>query len=76
MIGAVPFCNALIKRLYKIEFVQNTSCSLVLRCAMEKLSSSVALSCLPLYVRGPVVRGFGRGSKELGIPTGECDHSV
>ena len=24
---------------------------------------------------GPVVKEFGRGSKELGIPTGECDHS-
>ena len=38
-------------------------------------------SCLPFYARGPVVRGFGRGSKELGIPTGElaglvCDVRV
>lgn len=24
----------------------------------------------PLYMGGPVVRGFGRGSKLLGIPTG------
>lgn len=23
----------------------------------------------PLKVRGPVIKGFGRGSKELGIPT-------
>lgn len=26
---------------------------------------------LPYFCRGEVVRGFGRGSKELGIPTGE-----
>ena len=31
---------------------------------------------LSTTARGPVVREFGRGSKELGIPTGECDHSV
>ena len=28
---------------------------------------------LPLFVRGEVVKGYGRGSKSLGIPTGECD---
>lgn len=27
----------------------------------------------PLYLSGPVVRGFGRGSKELGIPTANLD---
>lgn len=26
---------------------------------------------LPFFCRGQVVRGFGRGSKQLGIPTGE-----
>lgn len=26
---------------------------------------------LPFFCRGEVVRGFGRGSKQLGIPTGE-----
>lgn len=25
---------------------------------------------LPFYVSGEIVKGFGRGSKELGIPTG------
>jgi len=25
----------------------------------------------PVYAQGKVVKGFGRGSKELGIPTGE-----
>ena len=28
-------------------------------------------SCLPYFARGEVVKGFGRGSKELGIPTGK-----
>lgn len=30
-----------------------------------------AMKHLPYFCRGEVVRGFGRGSKELGIPTGE-----
>ena len=36
-------------------------------------SSSVEeiMACLPFYTQGEVVKGFGRGSKELGIPTGE-----
>ena len=25
----------------------------------------------PWYIGGPVIKGFGRGSKVLGIPTGE-----
>lgn len=27
--------------------------------------------CLPFFAKGIVVKGFGRGSKDLGIPTGE-----
>lgn len=27
-------------------------------------------SALPFYANGLVVKGFGRGSKDLGIPTG------
>ena len=27
-------------------------------------------SLMPFFMRGIVCRGFGRGSKELGIPTG------
>lgn len=26
---------------------------------------------LPYFCTGPIVKGFGRGSKELGCPTGE-----
>lgn len=26
----------------------------------------------PIYLRGLVERGFGRGGKDLGCPTGEC----
>ena len=29
------------------------------------------LSCLPFFAKGIVVKGFGRGSKDLGIPTGK-----
>ena len=45
-----------------------------MRAKNEKLSRRDVSSSLSA-ARGPVVRGFGRGSKELGIPTGECDHS-
>ncbi|XP_066500888.1 riboflavin kinase [Hoplias malabaricus] len=31
---------------------------------------------LPFFCRGPVVRGFGRGSKDLGIPTANFPESV
>ncbi|MCI4381202.1 hypothetical protein PGIGA_G00248720 [Pangasianodon gigas] len=31
---------------------------------------------LPYFCRGPVIRGFGRGSKELGIPTANFPESV
>ena len=27
----------------------------------------------PFFAQGQVVKGFGRGSKELGIPTGDCE---
>lgn len=35
------------------------------------MPSDMVTSCLPYFCRGEVVKGFGRGSKELGIPTGE-----
>ncbi|CAN7983858.1 unnamed protein product [Ixodes hexagonus] len=42
----------------------------------SKLSSS-CVKCLPLFMRGTVVKGFGRGSKQLGIPTGKLhSHSL
>lgn len=28
------------------------------------------MSYLPFYIKGEVVKGFGRGSKDLGCPTG------
>ena len=28
------------------------------------------MTCLPHFCSGKVVKGFGRGSKDLGIPTG------
>ncbi len=35
------------------------------------MPSAMQKRTLPLFVRGEVVKGFGRGSKSLGIPTGE-----
>ncbi|XP_017140767.1 putative riboflavin kinase [Drosophila miranda] len=35
----------------------------------SKRQSNQMLNQLPLYASGEIVRGFGRGSKELGIPT-------
>lgn len=38
----------------------------------QPASSEVSvMRSLPFFCRGQVVRGFGRGSKQLGIPTGE-----
>ncbi|EDV28933.1 Riboflavin kinase [Trichoplax sp. H2] len=34
------------------------------------------LAKLPAYVKGTVVKGFGRGSKELGIPTANFSENV
>ncbi|KAI3658330.1 hypothetical protein MP638_007304 [Amoeboaphelidium occidentale] len=34
------------------------------------------LSPFPVYLRGEVVKGFGRGSKELGIPTANFHESI
>ncbi|KAB7505449.1 Riboflavin kinase [Armadillidium nasatum] len=36
----------------------------------------MAFKFLPLYVFGKVVKGFGRGSKELGIPTANLSEEV
>jgi len=33
-------------------------------------------SVLPLFIRGSVVKGFGRGSKELGCPTANFSEAV
>ena len=35
------------------------------------MRSDLLASCFPYFCRGEVVKGFGRGSKELGIPTGK-----
>ena len=40
---------------------------------LQRLKSSSVeeiMACLPFYTQGEIVKGFGRGSKELGIPTG------
>lgn len=37
----------------------------------KKAARGCVMSALPYYCSGRVVKGFGRGSKELGIPTGE-----
>jgi FAD synthase len=34
------------------------------------LGRNMAMKGLPYFTVGKVVKGFGRGSKELGIPTG------
>ncbi|KAK1786972.1 hypothetical protein P4O66_017350, partial [Electrophorus voltai] len=39
-------------------------------------SSPLDMRSLPYFCRGQVIRGFGRGSKELGIPTANFQDSV
>ena len=33
-------------------------------------------NCYPFYVIGKVIKGFGRGSAELGIPTANIDTEI
>lgn len=37
---------------------------------LQKGFQKMANKCLPHFCSGPIVKGFGRGSKELGCPTG------
>mmetsp|Transcript_41751 Transcript_41751/g.68518 ORF Transcript_41751/g.68518 Transcript_41751/m.68518 type:complete len:188 (-) Transcript_41751:290-853(-) len=41
----------------------------------KKLNSGIHVDDLPVYMSSPVVKGFGRGSKLLGIPTANMDRS-
>lgn len=40
---------------------------------MRGRCAAAAMRYLPYFCRGEVVKGFGRGSRELGVPTGERD---
>ncbi|XP_075067103.1 riboflavin kinase [Mixophyes fleayi] len=42
----------------------------------SRVARGCVMSALPYYCRGEVVRGFGRGSKELGIPTANFPEHV
>merc|ERR1712227_585910 len=44
-------------------------------CLTEKMIGAKA-NVLPLFIRGTVVKGFGRGSKELGCPTANFSEEV
>lgn len=47
--------------------------------SLFKMFSSIAKDyshVLPYFVDGKVTKGFGRGSKELGIPTANINHEV
>lgn len=39
-------------------------------------ASTKSLSCLPFFAKGIVIKGFGRGSKDLGIPTANFSNEV
>ncbi|KJE88368.1 riboflavin kinase [Capsaspora owczarzaki ATCC 30864] len=42
----------------------------------ESSSSPSPQSALPTFLRGTVIKGFGRGSKELGIPTANLPEDI
>ncbi|XP_013916573.1 PREDICTED: riboflavin kinase [Thamnophis sirtalis] len=54
----------------------NSSRRLLLRVPSRGCLRSVAMKNLPYFCRGEVVRGFGRGSKELGIRTANFSEEV
>ena len=41
---------------------------------MDIEKTAVRESALPYFASGEVVTGFGRGSKEIGVPTGASEH--
>ena len=41
---------------------------------MDIEKTAVRESALPFFASGEVVTGFGRGSKEIGVPTGASEH--
>eukprot|EP00890_Picochlorum_soloecismus_P001015 jgi/Picsp_1/1914/NSC_05380-R1_riboflavin kinase len=43
------------------------------RVAILEVPQNFALSSAPLYLEGTVVTGYGRGSKDLGVPTANLD---
>ena len=48
-----------------------TQVTILLSAQKTEMRSDLLASCLPHFSCGEVVKGFGRGSKELGIPTGK-----
>ncbi|XP_063769918.1 riboflavin kinase [Pseudophryne corroboree] len=53
-----------------------TATKTALATGKKRIARDRVMSALPYYCRGKVVRGFGRGSKELGIPTANFPEDV
>jgi len=58
-------------RHFTLEFDKGLLLSSVLHYFGIEMPSDIVTSFPAYFCRGEVVKGFGRGSKELGIPTGE-----
>lgn len=66
---AAPFEE--VDGVQSVRFGTKTACVSTIK-PFIRFFSEMALvkSFLPLYLKGTVIRGFGRGSKQLGFPTG------
>ena len=40
------------------------------------VGSEIPEAPFPVKLKGTVTKGYGRGSKELGIPTGKLNHQI
>lgn len=65
-------------RHFLVSFIRGHSVTLpsILSSRSVSVQAGPGMKSLPYFCRGEVIRGFGRGSKELGIPTANFPDSV
>lgn len=66
----------MIVRRSLLQYLVGTSCSFSrslrsLRSLRSAGHMETSVAVLPFFAQGEIVKGFGRGSKELGFPTGK-----
>ena len=68
-----PWSDDVIHSLYDLDLERYGLPAFTDRIAVGDGSSDRVLPVPPVVMRGPVVKGFGRGSRVLGIPTANLD---
>jgi len=68
-----PFADVIVHSLYDLDLARFGLPPFTDWLSMDDGSTDAVLPIPPVVMRGPVVKGFGRGAKELGIPTANLD---